>query len=69
MKCYLTAKRTARGCYYGMVVSEQDYHERGPHACSHATPTKRSRDEALAAAREWAEEHGYSIYSVDEIAA
>ena len=69
MKCYIETRLPATGKkHYGCVVSEQDYHERGPHSYSHKTAEFKTRAEAAAAAREWADEHGYSIYSVDEIA-
>jgi hypothetical protein len=70
MKCYLETRLPVKGNkHYGRVVTEQDYRERGPHAYSHQTAEFGTKREALAAAREWAEERGYAIYSVDEIAA
>jgi hypothetical protein len=69
MKCYVTATYLPGSGWVGRVVSETDYHERGPHARSHQTEGRETEEDAKAAAREWAEENGYSIYSVDEIAA
>jgi len=70
LKCYLETRLPVKGNkHYGCVVTEQDYRERGPHVCTHKTREFSTKREALAAAREWAEEHGYNVYSVDEIAA
>lgn len=70
MKAYINTLNLGAGNgFVAQVVSEQDYHERG--YASHAHQSKRhpTPEGAKAAATEWAEENGYSIYSVDEIAA
>lgn len=51
-----------------LVVTEQDYHERGPHAYSF-----RATSDSLGKAREhanaWAKRNGYTMATVDEVAA
>jgi len=66
--CYINVT-PAKGGWVGQVITRQDYHERGPHARTHQTLIYKDYDNAKAAANEWADEHGFSIFSVDDIAA
>ena len=69
MKAYIDVD-AARGIgFFADVVSEQDYHEGGPFARSHRTPVCAERGTAEDKAREWAAKHGYTIATVDEVAA
>jgi hypothetical protein len=74
MKCYIaTAIANPRADVADLewtadVVTESDYHERGPHAHSHRTGPHGDVGTAKDMAKEWAEERGYTVVSVDDIA-
>lgn len=66
-RAFISAQRV-KGGFIADVISEQDFHERGPFAHSYRTAICARQDQAEADAKEWAEENGYYIYHVDDIA-
>lgn len=71
MKAYIGTHYAGGRGFYADVVSEQDYHDGGPFARSHRTEISHAETgaEAEGWAREWAAKHGYTVASVDEVAA
>lgn len=75
MKCYITTKcinpraDVADMEWTADVVTEQDYHNGGPHAHSFRTGPHADVNTARDMAKEWAEENGFRVYSADEVAA
>lgn len=67
-KAYIEDPIKVSGGYVARVVDDQDYHERGPHAHSHETDVHKTKELATAAAKGWAEKHGFTITSADEVA-
>jgi len=66
MKAYIDINKD-RNKFVSFVVSEQDYHEGGPHAHSFRFVGD-SLKEAELSAEAWAERNGYTIATVDEVA-
>jgi len=55
------ARRASAGAdQEALVISDQDYHERGPFAFSHRTASG-TRDQVREAAEAWATRNGYEI--------
>jgi hypothetical protein len=65
MKAYITTSKhtlfSARGHYTAVLVSRQDYFERGPHAFTFDTKDHPTKAQAVAAVEQWATKHGYDI--------
>lgn len=68
MKACISLTLTSAGSI-ARVVSEQDYHERGPHACSYETPAQQRPDTAYRIAARWAQRNGYTVVPVNVVAA
>lgn len=71
MKAYIKTHYEGGRGFFCCVVSEQDYHERGPHSHSHRTQisTQETAVQAQAWALSWAEKNGYTITSLAGVAA
>jgi hypothetical protein len=69
MKAYIDTHYEGGRGFYCDVVSEQDYHEGGPLARSHRTEMRDAASTAEHEAKQWAQRHGYTVASVDEVAA
>ena len=69
MKAYIDSKgKSPNGMFYAEVVSEQDYHDGGPHAHSYRAFAK-TQEAARHDCEFWCHKHGYTEASVDEVAA
>lgn len=58
--------KSPNGFYYAEVVSEQDYHDGGPHAHSYRAFAK-TQDFAVHACEYWCHENGYAVVPSEEI--
>jgi hypothetical protein len=70
MQAYIDTHYAAGRGFYCDVVTEQDYHDGGPHARSHRTEVS-SADTAAEAegwASEWAKRNGYEVTNCDAVA-
>ena len=65
MKAYITTAKHAVREWTADVVTEQDYHQRGPHAHSYCTEPKARPDIARRDAEAWAGRNGYRIVPVE----
>jgi hypothetical protein len=65
MKAYVSTEKHGVRAWTADVVSEQDYHQRGPHARSHRTEPHALPTTARKAAEDWADRNGYRIVPVE----
>jgi pantothenate kinase len=67
--CYIdTPTKDAANWWTARVVTDQDYHERGPHAHSHQSIPLPTRGAAERECHQWAEAHGYTVVTASEVA-
>lgn len=67
MKAYVSTEKHGVRAWTADVVTEQDYHERGPHAHSFRTPAHPLPTTARAEAEAWASRNGYRVVPVESI--
>ena len=67
MKAYITTAKHAVREWTADVVTEQDYHQRGPHAHSHRTDACVLPTTARKLAEDWCDKHGYRVVTAEQI--
>lgn len=72
MKAYITTEKVQHPHqapeWIAKVVTEDDYHHRGYAARSYTTNPHGDIESAKQAAREWIEDSGYTLATVNEVA-
>lgn len=68
MKAYIDNKgKSPSGLFFAEVVTEQDYHDRGPHAHSYRGFGK-TQEDATHDCEFWVHKNGYELATVDGVA-
>jgi hypothetical protein len=69
MKAYIDNKgKSPNGMFYSEVVTEQDYHDGGPHAHSHRA-FGRTQEDAQDSCELWIKKNGCELADVEQVAA
>jgi hypothetical protein len=67
LKAFVKTEKHGVRCWTADVVSEQDYHQRGPMAHSFRTGPRELPTNARKEAEDWAHQNGYLVVPVEEI--
>jgi len=67
MKAYVATEKHGVRAWTADVVTEQDYHQRGPHAHSYRTEPYALPTTARMQAEDWATRNGYTLVTSEQI--